>query len=212
MGMAKLLPLDASYRSLCLKYLSAGQSLGPRLLERVEKFDRLSVWLPETCTVPPTVDVIPHGIPGHSERFGLREAVETFFDSFFSKREGALVVAETLKWAGDPWPSPNVKMIRWFLFEAPEGSKQRWRDRICVYLTAIEADAPNYDTLLRHANRYPSIIVLTSLKPPDRINSGERLDPTSRRGIDLFDRAEHILIGVCDEMSYIIMSRGDDPL
>lgn len=207
--MAKLVPLDESYAPLCLNYLSLGLSLGPRLLERVEAFDRLSVWLPDTCTDPPSVDVIPHGIPGHSERFGLREELTVFFNEFFTQRDGALVVSETLTRAGDRWPVPQKKMIRWFLCEPPPDSKEMWRDRICVYLTKVDADAASYDTLLRHAKAYPSVIFLTSLVPPAEINSGERLDPTSKRWNDLFDRAEYILIGVCDEMSYIVMSRSE---
>lgn len=209
MNMTKLVELSDSYRPSCTKLLAEGQSLGQRIANEVDEFDFLGIWLPDTSAAPPP-DKLRYDVLFHPEAFGVKDVVAGLLERHLTNEENPIVIAETFVRSPERFPKLEEIPIRWFSCAAPE---EGWdmRDRICVFLTGGDANPAAYEAIRRHRSEYPTVMVLTSLPPHSTIECGERLDPTSQRWNELFNRAMHILLGVCDERSFVVMSRGKRP-
>lgn len=193
-----------------MKLLREGHSLGQRIAGQVDEFTFVGVWLPDSSAAPPPPDKLRYDVLSHPQAFGIKEAVDKFLEQHLTTQENAIVVAETFVTSPERFPLLEEHPIRWFSCAAPDGGWDM-RDRICVFLTSDDSNSAAYEAIRRHRSDYPTIMVLTSLPPGSDIECGERLDPKSQRWNELFSRALHVLLGVCDERSFVLMSRSERP-
>lgn len=210
-NIIKLLPLEkSSFLPRFRETVKGGMTMGHLIAgEDWLENGMLRVWVPGSVS-----SVLPENL--RYDLFNSRDEIvfghnqvlpelHRVFDRHLSASPAALVVADTYYRVSRP-QRPKGKQLSWFSTNDPRGGTER---NICVYVQDDRASAAVYDEILRDAHQYTTVAVLTKLTGGTSIEPGQHLDPQSATLQGLLQNVEHVVIGVFDEMSFMLWSRSE---
>jgi hypothetical protein len=202
--MAKLIRLAEPWRKPFRELLDASPTFGPLVTGVLDlNIGRLEVWVPDAIESVPLQNL--RRDPFYPEEdFGQSEATDRYFEEYLGKDPQKFLIADTRRTTAESSIRGNPK-VPWFTCDSPSTPG---KVNTCVYGTGAEFSEQALDDLLAEANQFPRTVVLTSLPAGVALISGCHLAPESPLLTALVHRVEHVLLGVFDETSYMVWSRG----
>jgi hypothetical protein len=201
-------PAESSLRYIQQK-LAVSDKLGVFALATAQLEGRVFAFVPQPARETQEFHYQDGGIDWDESSAPFRAAEREFIRDYLRSSENAIAVFEGWCVAIDEQPKPLIKAgVNFFLNESslhgigrPPNIRQRLPAR-GVYLYGTSKDENVEHTLLVRSRQYPTIGVLTTLPPGQKIVCGATMADDFIR--DLATRAQYVFVGAFDEEARLI--------